>query len=358
MSDQRSNQKLAGLYIDAKDVDISHATIDSSLAKVWVDDSVGELAVSLERVLFDGMLDVAARYLEPHGFSLNLENLLAMVDSMRIGVFATVSSKQAIDGRSIAKKLMPNLFMHLPRKKTVGPLLQKFYDEIGRYETELARLQEVETKSKKAMSSAIKDESGRKTAEILVQENTVLREELAKLSRKLARAEDALRSVPSPDGDNQLPVGVRSCVVRGVRPSEGVVMLKTGDAQFSVPLKTLPGIPIINARALSFYEGGVLKSVWVFDPKTDAFSTLLAEVIAVDGRRAKLRFADRREQIVTMAVSEAILTVGTKVVAKFASGYLVDLISIGVDGKSVVADLIFDQQTKRQLESIFIGEVA
>lgn len=358
MSDQRSKRKLAGLFIDAKDVDISHATIDGSLAKVWVDDSLGELAVSLERVLFDGMIDVAARYLEPHGFSLNLENLLAMVDSMRIGVFAAVSAKPAIDGRATAKKLMPNLFMHLPRKKTVGPLLQKFYDEIGRYETELARLQEVETKSKKAMSAAIKDDSGRKTVEILQAENTSLREELANMSRKLARADDALRMIPSGDSDNQLPVGLRSCVVRSVRPAEGVVMLKSGDSQFSVPLKILSGLPVINARALSFYESGVLKSAWVFDPKPEAFSTLLAEVIAVDGRRVKMRFTNRREQIVTLMVGESLLAIGGTVIAKFANGYLIDLVSLGVDSKSLVADSIFDQQTKMQLESIFNGEAA
>jgi hypothetical protein len=358
MSEQRSKQKLAGLFIDAKDVDISHATLDASLAKVWVDDSAGEIAVSLERVLFDGMIDVAARYLEPHGFSLNLENILAMVDSMRIGVFATVATKPAIDGRSTAKKLMPNLFMHLPRKKMVGPLLQKFYDEIGRYEHELARLQEVETKSKKAMSAAIKDESGRKTIEILQAENTSLREELANMSRKLARADDALRMVPVGDGDNQLPVGLRSCVVRGVRPAEGVVMLKTGETQFSVPLKTLTGLPVINARALSFYESGVLQSTWVFDPKPEAFSTLLAEVVAVDGRRVKMRFTDRREQIVTLTVGESQLVVGGTVVAKFAKGHLVDLVSVGVNGKSLIADAIFDQQTKRQLETILNGEAA
>jgi hypothetical protein len=358
MSADKSNKNLAGLYVDAKDVDISHATLDGSLAKVWVDDAVGELAVSLERVLFDGLLDVAARYLEPHGFSLNLENLLAMVDSMRIGVFASVSSKKAVDGRFVAKKIMPNIFMHLPRKKTVGPLLQKFYDEVGRYESELARLQEVEAKSKKVMNAAIKDESGRKTAEILLQENTNMRDELTNMSRKLARAEEQLRAAPGVQGDHQLPVGVRSCVVRGVRVSESVVMFKVGDAQFSVPLKSLSGVPAINARGLSFYESGVLKSVWVFDPKPEAFSTLLAEVVAVDGRRAKLRFRDRREQIVTMAVGESLVAVGTPVIARFAGGFLVDLSSVGLDGKSVAADLIYDQQTKKQLESIFSREVA
>jgi hypothetical protein len=356
MTDIQAKKKLAGLFVDAKEVDVSGATFDGSLAKVWVDDASGELAVSLERLLFDGMIDIAARYLEPHGFSLNLENLLAILDSMRIGVFANTSSKAANDGRAVAKKVMPNLYMHLPRKKTVGPLLQKFYDEIGRYETELARLQEVEAHSKKAVNAAIRDESGRKAVEVLQQENTGLRSELAQLSRKLALAEDALRSVPNYGGDHQLPTGVRSCVVRGVRPSEGIVMLKAGDGQFSIPMKSLSGIPVLNARALSFHESGVLKSVWVFDPKPQNFSIALAQVIAVDGRRAKLRFGDRREQIVKIGGEETGIFVGGKVVAKFADGYLIDLIAVGADGQSTVGDILFDLQTKRQIEAIFESE--
>ena len=355
MTDAREKQKLAGLFVDAKDVDVRNASIDPSLSKVWSDDATGELAVSLERVLFDGLLDISARFLEPHGFSLNLENLLAIIDSMRLGVFATTSSKPASDGRLVAKKLMPILFMHLPRKNKIGPLLQRFYDEIGRYETELGRLQDMESKSKKAMESAIRDESGRKTAELLRHENQSLREELAKMGKRLAMAEGALRSVPSSSADNQIPVGVKSCVVRAVRPSEGNVLIKSGDNQYSVPLKSLGGLPTINARALAFHEGGVLRSVWVFDPKPEPFTMLLADVVAIDGRRAKLRFADRREQIVTLTGNDHGIIVGGSVSATFAKGQLIDLVAVTEGELSNVADSMYDKQTKRQLEIMFDG---
>jgi hypothetical protein len=293
--------------------------------------------------------------LEPHGFSLNLENLLAIIDSMRLGVFATTSSKPASDGRLVAKKLMPILFMHLPRKNKIGPLLQRFYDEIGRYESELARLQDVESKSKRAMESAIRDESGRKTAELLRLENEALREELSKMGKRLAMAEDALRTVPTSSADNQLPVGVKSGVVRAVRPSEGNVLIKSGDNQYSVPLKTLGGLPTINARGLAFHEGGVLRAVWIFDPKPEPFTTLLAEVIAVDGRRAKLRFADRWEQIVMLTGKDHGVRVGASVLATFARGQLIDLAAVTEGDISNVADAMYDKQTKRQLEIMFEG---
>ena len=166
-------------------------------------------------------MDISARYLEPHGFSLNLENLLATVDSMRVGVLASTFSKKSSDGRDLAKKLLPVLYMHLPRSKTIGPLLTRFYDEIGRYERELARLQDVEAKSRKLADAAVKDDTGRQTIEALRGENQALRDELAKISKRLAMAEDAMRAVPTTSSENMMPTSVRSCVVRAVRVSEG-----------------------------------------------------------------------------------------------------------------------------------------
>ena len=247
--------------------------------------------------------------------------------------------------------------MHLPRKSKIGPLLQRFYDEIGRYEAELARLQDIESKSKKAVDSAIRDESGRKSVELLRLENDALREELSKMGKRLAMAEDALRSVPSSTGDNQLPVGVKSGVVRAVRPSEGNVLIKSGDNQYTVALKTLGGLPVINARALAFHEGGVLRSVWVFDPKPEPFTMSLAEVIAVDGRRAKLRMSDRREQIVTLTGSDHGITTGGSVLVTLARGQLIELTPVATGDVSGVADSVYDKQTKRQLEIMFEGGV-
>ena len=109
MSDSHSNRKQAGVYINASDIDVTDAALDPGLSKVWTDEATGEIVVSVERVLFDSLLDISARYLEPHGYSLNLENLLATIDSMRMGVFANTTSKPGSDGRSIAKKLIPVL---------------------------------------------------------------------------------------------------------------------------------------------------------------------------------------------------------------------------------------------------------
>ena len=357
MNDPRAKQKQSGVYIDASEIDITNASLDSSLSKVWSDEVTGELSVSMERILFDSLLDIAARYLEPHGFALNLENLLSTVDSMRLSVFADISSKKASDGRAIAKKLMPGLYLHLPRKKSVGPLLQRFYDEVGRYESELARLQEIESKSKKIMNAAIRDDSGRQAVEILRIENAALRDELVHMSKRLSMAEAAMRAVPVPSGDNQMPNGVRSCIIRSIRLSEGTILVKSGDQQFTVALKTMGGLPQLNARALSFHEGGVLKSLWVFDPPLENFTLKFATVLAIDGRKAKLRFDDRYEVIASISEGQSIPALGARMLAKFAGGYLIDVMEIGSFADNLSADKVYDIQTKRQIEEEFGGVV-
>lgn len=355
MSDSHANQKHAGVYINANDIDVTDAALDPSLSKVWTDETTGEIAVSVERVLFDSLLDVAARYLEPNGFSLNLENLLATIDSMRLCVFASKASKRGPDGRDVAKKLIPGVFMHLPRVKTVGPLLTRFYDEIGRYERELARLQDVEAKARKLAEASVKDESGKATLDALRAENQGLREELTKMSQRLARAQEALKTIPTDTPDDALPSGVKPCVIRAVRLAEGVVLLKSGDQQFTCALKKLGGVPALNARGLSYYEGGVLKSVLVFDPAPKPFTFQLAEVMAVEGRKIKVRYSDRREGLLTLAADQEIPASGVKIIAKLADGFLVDVVPIAIASDSVISDRIFDEQTKRQLDEEFAG---
>lgn len=352
MEDVRSKSKQAGIYTEAGDVDISQASVETSLSRVWSDEVSGELAVSIDRILFDGILDIAARFMEPNGFALNLENFLAIIDSMRLAVVADVSSKKQPDGRTFVKRLLPAVYMHLPRKKSVGPLLRRFYDEVGRYEGELARLQELEAKSKKVMDAAVRDESGRKAIDLLRSENSGLREELARISKKMSMMEAALKSVPLSQGDQSFPGGVRSGVVRSIRYSEGLVLVKSGDQQFSVPLKTIGGIPQVNARALSFHEGGLLKSVWVFDPVVQPFPVKLATVLAVEGRRIKIRYDDRSEQVIQIAESEGIPMTGTRMLAKFGGGFVIDLVEISGAADEALVDRIYDKQTSRQIEQI------
>jgi len=357
MSDQKAKQKLAGLYTAATEVDVAEAVLSVELAKVWSDEESGMLAVSVDRLLFDSITEIAGRYLEPNGYSLNLENILAVIDSMRFGVFANVSGRPQSDGRARAKKLIPAVFMQLPRRQEMGSVLKKFYDEVGRYEAELSRLHDLESKAKKAIEASIKDDSGKKAFEAVRIENEALREELLRIQKKLAAAQDALRFVPVANNES-LPGGIRPCVVRSVRVQEGVVLLKADENQFTVPLKLLGGTPLAGAKALALYEGGNFKAVWVYDPQPTPFEEKLAEVVAVDGRKLKIRFSDRRESIVTIASHQEMPMSGSAILARFSGGYLVAMSVVSRGYEMGIADLVFEQQTKLQLEGMTHEEEA
>ena len=349
--DRKANQKSAGLYTTAEEIDIAQATIGPDLSKVWFDEENGSIAVSVDRLLFDNLTEVASRYLEPNGYSLNLENVLAVIDSMRLGVFAAVSSKSQADGKVTAKKLMPALCMQLPKKNDVGKVLRNFYDEIGRYESELARLQNAELRARQTAESSIKDESARKIIENLRVENLSLRSDLERIQKKLVNLENAFRA-NAPASDDEMPTGARNCVVRSVRVQEGVVLLKTPEAQFTFPLKSMEGTPLAGARAVAFYEGGIVRSVWVYDPLPKPFTSQIARVMSAEGRKIKIRFPSRRETVITLSSEQEAPTRDSQILCKFSGEYLVSLTAITLDNGGKIADLVFDEQTRNQLQDM------
>ena len=350
--DDKTKQKSAGLFTTAEDIDLSEAAIGPDLSKVWFDEESGTIAVSIDRLVFDDLTEVASRYLEPNGYSLNLENVLAVIDSMRLGVFATIGSKHLPDGKPVGKRIMPALYMRLPKKNNVGKVLRSFYDEVGRYEAELARLQLVESKSRQSVDPSIKDESARKVIENLRVENLTLRSDLERIQKKLLSLENLFRENVQATNSGDMPAGAKNCVVRSVRVQEGAVLLKADETQFTIPLRKLEGTPVAGARAVAFYEGGVARSVWVYDPAPEPFYCQVAQVISVEGRKIKIRFPNRKERIIALLSDQEPPAQGGKILCKFSGAHLVSMTSVEIDNGGKIADLLFEEQTINQLKDV------
>lgn len=353
---QKLSQKDAGLFTSQDDIVVSDASLAPELTKVWTDEDQGQIAVSVDRLVFDSIPDIAARYLEPNGFSLNLENILAVIDSMRIAVFAGVSSRQ-VSNMNVAKKILPAVYMQLPRKSDVGSILKKFYSEIGRYEAELGRLQDAELRARKVADSSIKDESVKKIVDSLQTENLSLRADLERLQRKLAAAESQVQASLQMQ-DPTVINGLKEYVVRSVRIQEGAVLFKADDTQFSYPLKDVGGTPVVGAKAIGFHGGRNTPAVWVYNPPPTPFIERLATAVAVDGRKVKLRFDSRAERLVTVASDQAIPTRNAKILGRFSGEHLVTLSLVSADGSTRIADLVFEEQTKRQLDETIDQEAS
>jgi hypothetical protein len=355
LNDQ-NKQKLAGIFTAPNEIDVAEASISADLSKVWSDDEHGSIAISMDRIVFDDLTEVASRYLEPNGFSLNLENILSVIDSMRIGVFASLTSKSGELQK--AKMVMPMLFMQLPKHKSVGKVLKKFYEEVTRYESELTRLQDAELRAQKNADLAIKDDNARKIVENLRIENLSLRSDLERLQKKLLDFENFIKSNATPAYNNEMPTGTRQCVVRSVRVQEGIVLLKAGESQFTFPLKLLDGTPEVGSKALAVYEGGVPRHVWIYSPRPHPFNPKFAQVMSVDSNKVKIKFANRRERIVALSPDQAIPPKGSFILGLFSGDFLVSLTSIELDNGGKIADLVFDEQTKIQIKDSVEQEVS
>ena len=81
----------------------------------------------------------------------------------------------------------------------------------------------------------------------------------------------------------------------------------------------------------------------------------VAEVMAVEGRKVKVRYSDRREGLLTLSADQVVPSLGAKLVAKLAQGFLVDIVPVGMVEDTIISDAIYDEQTKRQLDDEFAG---
>jgi hypothetical protein len=336
-----------GIFLDEDSTDLSHSSFDPSLSKVWHDPQSGELCASVDRLTFEPLSVIVQKFLEPNGFALNLENLLACLDSMRVGLFAKAGTAKG--GKHPLKKHWPMVYMRQPQKHSRGFLLGRFYEEINRYEAELTRLQQFESQSRRQAQEAVKDESGRALALQLMRDNDNLKQEINRLAARLQNMESAMRDVPIAKSDVQLPSGSRSCTVRSIQIHDQTVHFSSEKGQFSWSLKLLGGVPEIGARGIAIFEGGSLRQVLVYEPRLRSFDVEPGVIKAVDGTRIKIEFADRTQQLYTLDTASEVPPLGsTLVVTKYQD----QLIDIQAPKNSVVqhaVDKVFDRQTRRQL---------
>lgn len=348
-SREKGKLRELGIHMSEEAVDVSTASWDESLSKVWVDEATGELCASIDRMLFESPASAAARFMEPHGFNLNLENILACLDSMKFGVFAKATPAKGPDAKDIAKKIAPAVYMRLPHRTAKGPLLGKFYEEIAKYESELSRLQQYEAQSRRAMQEAVKDESGRAVVVQLQRDNEILREEIERLSRRVAQLSAAIEAVPMHSRETLLPAGMKLCQVRQIKEQDNLVHLKSDAGQYSFPLSQLSGLPTVGARAVALHDGGQIRGLWVFDPLPSPFEVTLATVLAVDGQRMKTRGEDRIERIVEIKSALQEAARGQKIILKIANAVVIDWLPVAVQIHGQIVDQIYDEQTKIQI---------
>ncbi|MCX6123865.1 MAG: hypothetical protein NTV34_03840 [Proteobacteria bacterium] len=339
-----------GIHVDALDLDLSLSSWDESLSKVWVEESTGELCASMDRLLFESPTSAALRFMEPQGFQLNLENILACLDSMRFSII-TKTSPHKKEGKFSPKKIIPSLYMKLPQRSARGHLLSKFYEEVGKYESELSRLQQFEAQSRRLIQEALKDETGKMAVARLQNDNEILRQEIGRLSKQVGQLTSAINAAPILNRENAIPSGVRSCQVRQVKEQENLIHLKADEGQYSFPLSKINGTPTVAGRALAYFEGGIARAVWVFDPLPEPFKYITALVLFADSASIKVRSDDRVERVIAARSADQGIRRGHKIILVFSGATFIDWINFEVDKSDWIAEELYDNQTARQLSA-------
>ena len=286
------------LMVDPEECDLGNAEYDIELSSAAGDANQNIVYTTIDRVVFRPIPDVVETVLDANGFALNLENVLASLDEVRIGYRvrgerAANPSARPVTGRGF----LPALTTRLPAKHRIGPLLTKFYAEIDAYRAQLAELSEA--KGRIGGQARREVERLEKERDELSKQNELLQAQLLELTAQVAQLrrsyEEAHKALTA---QNVLPAQVRLAEVQEVDLETRHVALKAGRKVFSIPLVALWIFPEKDDRCLVSLQDGHVVGVFFHEGKQTPPGMVLAQVLHVVDDQCKIREENRRTRII------------------------------------------------------------
>jgi len=289
------------IFSEDDECDFSKANMAFALSSTEMDEKGEVFHATVDRIPFKKPVEIIATVLEANGYVINLENILACLDHMSMGIKGRMNSQPSGDEPAQIKAYLPCLVFKMPTKGRQGMLLKKFYKEIEGYEAELAKAQgqfEEKKKSDKIQSKAeLRDE-----IKSLRRENESLKQQLGILTKSLSQVEKSnLSAERQLESGNYLPGDIRIATVRGILAAERTVVLKTGRKTFHLPMASLSAIPNIGDSCLVHIRDGKAGLAFFYAKKGESFKKSLAQVLSVEGRSVKLRDEMRNTVVIEAA---------------------------------------------------------
>lgn len=278
--------------------DLHQASYDAELSSAGRDEDQHVIYMTVDRVAYRPAPEVVDKVLAANGFALNLENILACLDELRVGYRVRPTNHAALPNTiPVAQAFIPALTLKLPAKNRVGPLLAKFYAEVDRYQAELAQLREEKGRSQGDRRREL--DEVRKERDRLREQNLLLQVELEALSRELVSLKkahaDATRALAE---QNALPAQVRLAQVHDVDLDRRHVALKSGRKVFSVPLVALWVFPEKEDPCLVSIQDGQVSGVFFHEGSPAPPGMVIGEVLHVARGRCKIREENRRTRVI------------------------------------------------------------
>ena len=236
--------------------------------------------------------------MDANGFALNLENMLAVLDELRVGYRFRLAKKQpSADEAPRADAFVPAMTFRLPAKNRVGPLLAKFYAEVDAYQSELVRLREEKGRSQGGVRKEV--DVLRRERDEANEQNQLLQAKLDDMARELTQVKKAHAEAAKALADgNMLPSQVRLAQVHEVDLQQRYVALKSGRKVFSIPLVALWVYPKPDDPCLVSIQDGEVVGVFFHEGAQTPPGTILAEVLHVADGKCKIREDNRRTRVI------------------------------------------------------------
>ncbi len=284
--------------IDPSECDLQEAEYDVRLSSAGRDDGRQLVYTTVDRVAFRAAPEIVDTVLDANGFALNLENVLAALDDLKIGYRVRMAKRQpSADETPVAESYVPALTLRLPTKNRVGPLLAKFYAEVDAYQAELARLREERGRAQGGQRKEV--DKLRRERDELAEQNKLLQQKLDDMTRELNLVKkahaDAAKALAA---QHLLPAQVRTATVHEVDLTSRYVALKSGRKVFSVPLVALWVYPKAEDPCLVSIQDGEVIGVFFHEGAQSPPGTVLAEVLHVASGKVKIREDNRRTRVI------------------------------------------------------------
>lgn len=227
------------LALEDDDCDFSGAQFDQSLSKASYEKDVQLFWASIDYGQNKSAIALIKKILTAHGYDLNIENVLATLDSLWFGNIVQTKSDKP-EPNMPAKRFLPAVSFYMPSKGKSGFLLDLFYQEL------------------RALDDKKLGPKDKEQAKILKEKDQLLdkqKKELKDLTEQVKYLEHMLaKKGAGGAGSGELTqeyykdLDIRVGTVHRVDFEQRFILVKSGRQHFKVPFVFLRGFPKTGDR--------------------------------------------------------------------------------------------------------------
>lgn len=278
------------IFESADECETDQAAYDLSLSHMDLDESTSTFVSTWDKAMFESPVAMVEKVLGANGYVLNLENMLSALDQMKFAIRARVPGDDKGDKPKV-RSFLPAITFGMPSRTKIGPVLQRFYDEIKQWEATVASLKPA------GKAADMSPEEMRREIARLRRENDQLAASVASLSERLARAGSGAAEQRVVE-TGVLPENLRLARVQGLRFGERQIILRSGRTNYQLPLSCLPGLPAVGDACLVALDSSRARDLFFHEARLTPFTTEVATVLHTEKSAIKVRTAARRTLVI------------------------------------------------------------